>query len=85
MILAPVTAAVVAMALTQFHIAVSFHVPKLQNHWEAADLLTGTGKSFPALINVTLEDLQRGLETGLFTSVDLVNVRPILMPRSEGY
>lgn len=29
---------------------------------------------FPALIEVTLEDLETGLEGGLFTSVDLVNV-----------
>lgn len=31
------------------------------------------GKSFPPLIEVTTEDLIRGLETNLFTSVDLVN------------
>lgn len=29
---------------------------------------------FPALIEVTLEELETGLESGLFTSVDLVNV-----------
>ena len=29
---------------------------------------------FPALIEVTLEELETGLEAGLFTSVDLVNV-----------
>ncbi|KAF1349979.1 amidase [Delphinella strobiligena] len=37
---------------------------------------TGTlikGKQFPSLIDVTLEDLVDGLESGLFTSVDLVN------------
>ena len=32
------------------------------------------GTSFPALINVTLDDLQAGLAQELFTSVDLVNV-----------
>ena len=31
------------------------------------------GTSFPALINATLDDLQGGLVSGLFTSVDLVN------------
>ena len=31
------------------------------------------GTSFPALINVTLDDLTTGLAQGLFTSVDLVN------------
>ena len=30
---------------------------------------------FPALIEVTLEELETGLEAGEFTSVDLVNVR----------
>lgn len=29
---------------------------------------------FPALIKVTLEELETGLEAGEFTSVDLVNV-----------
>jgi len=33
------------------------------------------GKPFPSLIDVTLEDLATGLESGQFTSVDLVNVR----------
>lgn len=33
------------------------------------------GKPFPSLIDVTLEDLSTGLESGQFTSVDLVNVR----------
>lgn len=33
------------------------------------------GTSFPSLIDVTTEDLNIGLESGLFTSVDLVNVR----------
>lgn len=32
------------------------------------------GQQFPTLIDVTLEDLVDGLESGLFTSVDLVNV-----------
>ena len=30
------------------------------------------GTSFPALVNVTLDDLQNGLQQNLFTSVDLV-------------
>ncbi len=34
------------------------------------------GKVFPTLIDVTTEDLAYGLETGLFTSVDLATVRP---------
>ena len=29
---------------------------------------------YPALIEVTVEELETGLESGLFTSVDLVNV-----------
>jgi len=33
------------------------------------------GTSFPRLIDVTLEELETGLESGLFTSVDLVTVR----------
>ena len=32
------------------------------------------GTSFPSLIDVTTEDLIGGLQSGLFTSVDLVNV-----------
>lgn len=31
------------------------------------------GKTFPSLIDVTIDDLSSGLESGLFTSVDLVN------------
>ncbi|KAI1394742.1 amidase signature enzyme [Hypoxylon fuscum] len=31
------------------------------------------GKPFPSLIDVTIDDLSAGLESGLFTSVDLVN------------
>jgi len=34
----------------------------------------GSISGFPALIEVTLEELETGLESGLFTSVDLVNV-----------
>ena len=33
-----------------------------------------TGSAFPKLIDVTTEELETGLENGLFTSVDLVNV-----------
>lgn len=33
------------------------------------------GQPFPSLIDVTAEDLISGLERGLFTSVDLVNVK----------
>ena len=36
--------------------------------------LTESISSFPALIEVTLEELETGLESGHFTSVDLVNV-----------
>ena len=36
--------------------------------------MTVKGKVFPTLIDVTTEDLAYGLETGLFTSVDLVTV-----------
>jgi hypothetical protein len=32
------------------------------------------GKAFPSLIDATTEDLMSGMESGLFTSVDLVNV-----------
>jgi hypothetical protein len=32
------------------------------------------GQPFPSLIDVTLDDLTTGLESGLFTSVDLVTV-----------
>lgn len=32
------------------------------------------GQPFPSLIDVTLDDLTMGLESGLFTSVDLVTV-----------
>ena len=39
------------------------------------DSLDETISGFPALIEVTLEELETGLESGLFTSVDLVNVR----------
>ena len=39
---------------------------------EICSLVSG----YPKLIEVTLEDLDTGLESGLFTSVDLVNVRP---------
>ncbi|KAH7303438.1 amidase signature domain-containing protein [Stachybotrys elegans] len=33
---------------------------------------TVNGQEFPSLINVTIDELQEGLESGLFTSVDLV-------------
>ena len=36
-------------------------------------MITVKGQPFPALIDVTTEDLATGLESGLFTSVDLVN------------
>ncbi len=49
------------------------------NFWASAQLCTSNctsinGTPFPSLIDVTTEDLITGLETGLFTSVDLVNV-----------
>ena len=44
-------------------------------NWESAKIyLIVSG--YPKLIEVTLEDLDTGLESGLFTSVDLVNVGP---------
>lgn len=44
-------------------------------NWEIAEIhLIVSG--YPRLIEVTLEDLDTGLESGLFTSVDLVNVGP---------
>ncbi len=44
--------------------------------WIQADRsIVETISSFPALIEVTLEELETGLENGHFTSVDLVNVR----------
>lgn len=39
-----------------------------------ADAWVVRGKPFPSFIDVTIEDLAIGLETGLFTSVDLVKV-----------
>ena len=39
------------------------------------------GKPFPSLIDVTTEELNVGLESGQFTSVDLVNVRCSGAPR----
>lgn len=39
-----------------------------------ANETTINGQPFPSLIDVTTEDLISGLERGLFTSVDLVNV-----------
>jgi len=37
-------------------------------------LFSETVSGYPALIEVTLEELETGLESGSFTSVDLVNV-----------
>ena len=39
-----------------------------------ASLAAETISGYPALIEVTLEELETGLENGQFTSVDLVNV-----------
>jgi len=38
------------------------------------------GTPFPKLIDITLEELETGLESGLFTSVDLVIVCRTLTP-----
>lgn len=38
------------------------------------------GTNFPRLIDATVEDLVSGLEKGLFTSVDLVNVGREIYP-----
>ena len=43
------------------------------------DRLSVNGKPFPSLIDVTTEELAVGLESGQFTSVDLVNVRLLLV------
>ena len=39
-----------------------------------------TVSGYPKLIEVTLEELETGLEGGKFTSVDLVNVSRIPLP-----
>ena len=39
---------------------------------------TARGRSFPSLIEATLEDISKGLEAGVFTSVELVAVGPPL-------
>lgn len=44
-----------------------------------ADMSAVKGKDFPTLIDVTTEDLVDGLESGLFTSVDLVKVATVLV------
>lgn len=73
-----------AMALTTslrlltYTLLTSFYV----NPWVAAQLCSSNctsinGTPFPSLIDVSTEDLITGLETGLFTSVDLVNVRQL--------
>jgi len=41
--------------------------------------LSVNGKAFPSLIDVTTEELAVGLESGQFTSVDLVNVQLLLV------
>ena len=46
---------------------------------------TVKGKPFPSLINATLDDLTKGLEQGLFTSVDLVKVGAVLGRAPSGY
>ena len=47
---------------------------KQEQVFEPSNLLV-KGKPFPSLLDVTLEELTVGLESGLFTSVDLVQVR----------
>lgn len=45
-----------------------------QSFWNQSNVINGT--AIPPLIEATTEDLLRGLESGLFTSVDLVSVCP---------
>lgn len=47
----------------------------LREHIEQTDSALVNGKPFPRLIDVTVDDLIIGLESGQFTSVDLVKVR----------
>ena len=49
------------------------HLPLIDAAQTKSRLLSALG-GFPALIQVTLEELETGLEAGEFTSVDLVNV-----------
>lgn len=42
--------------------------------WSGAEKSSVNGRPFPSLIDVTAEQLNVGLESGQFTSVDLVNV-----------
>lgn len=42
-----------------------------------------TVQTWPNLVDVDVEDLASGLESGLFTSVDLVNV--LLMPGTPSH
>ena len=59
-------------------LAVLLLLSSLVNLWAIAQsYLRSTlinGVAFPRLIDATTEDLAAGLEAGLFTSVDLVNV-----------
>lgn len=43
-------------------------------HRPGAERSSVNGRPFPSLIDVTTEELNIGLESGQFTSVDLVNV-----------
>lgn len=46
----------------------------LFSRWPDAEGSPVNGRPFPSLIDVTTEQLNVGLESGQFTSVDLVNV-----------
>ena len=60
------------MASTTSMLFFAFALLALLFSTHAQNLLTVKGQPFPALIDVTTEDLAGGLESGLFTSVDLV-------------
>ena len=57
------------LALTWFALSGLVHGQACSNSSTAIN-----GKAFPPLIEATTEDLITGLESGLFTSVDLVTV-----------
>lgn len=56
-------------------IAIALSVPHFAKHQKRGDLGVGrTGIPLPDLFSATLEELQGGLVTGSFSSVDLVTV-----------
>lgn len=62
---------------------ISEPIPELpqQKHVKRSELGVGrTGEPLPDLFTVTLDELQAGLATGAFSSVDLVKVSPHIPP-----